>query len=235
VVLRVRAVEPGEGKGAGFKDAVASDAGLVIAEPFVGSLGFQGPNLLLEGGPQGKRSAAGDLVCSVKPWTGGSSLVRSAPFPCPKSALQMVNGRLVGDETAWGPAVTAADVDSATGVVRFKKPRSLTAIAVYEDPTGPVVTPAGVAERASSRYGLFVRRPGRRDLIPIGHVVDNTNLVNVFPCPPEPIQEIHWIWAGRTDTDRTDGPVRMAEIEAYGEELEDPLEELLEGSTADPL
>ena len=225
VVLQVRAVEPGEGKGAGFKDAVASDAGLVIAEPFVGSLGFQGPNLLLEGGPQGKRSAAGDLVCSVKPWTGGSSLVRSAPFPCPKSALQMVNGRLVGDETAWGPAVTAADVDSATGVVRFKKPRSLTAIAVYEDPTGPVVTPAGVAERASSRYGLFVRRPGRRDLIPIGHVVDNTNLVNVFPCPPEPIQEIHWIWAGRTDTDRTDGPVRMAEIEAYGEELEDLLEE----------
>ena len=231
VVLRVRAVEPGEAKGAGFKDAVASAAGLVIAEPFVGSLGFQGPNLLLEGGPQGKRAAAGDLVCSVQPWTGGSSLVRAAAYPCPKSALLMVNGRLVGDDTAWGPAGTGADVDSATGVVRFKKPRSLTAIAVYEDPTGPVVTPAGVAERASSRYGLFVRRPGRRDLIPIGHVVDNTNLVNVFPCPPEPIEEIHWIWAGRADMSRTDGPVRMAEIEAYGEELED----LLEDPTDDPL
>ena len=203
----------------------------MIAEPFVGSLGFQGPNLLLEGGPQGKRAAAGDLVCSVQPWTGGSSLVRAAAYPCPKSALLMVNGRLVGDDTAWGPAGTGADVDSATGVVRFKKPRSLTAIAVYEDPSGPVVTPAGAAERASSRYGVFVRRPGRRDLVPIGHVVDNTNLVNVFPCPPEPIEEIHWIWAGRADMSRTDGPVRMAEIEAYGEELED----LLEDPTDDPL
>ena len=231
VVLRMRAVEPGEEKGAGFKDAVASAAGLVIAEPFVGSLGFQGPNLLLEGGPQANRDAAGAFVCSVQPWTGGSSLVRAAAYPCPKSALLMVNGRLVGDDNAWGPAVTGADVDSATGVVRFKKPRSLTAIAVYEDPSGPVVTPAGAAERASSRYGVFVRRPGRRDLVPIGHVVDNTNLVNVFPCPPEPIEEIHWIWAGRADMSRTDGPVRMAEIEAYGEELED----LLEEPTDDPL
>lgn len=231
VVLRVRAVEPGEGKAAGFKDAVASDAGLVIAEPFVGSLGFQGPNLLLEGGPQGKRDAAGAFVCAVNPWTGGSSLVRAAAYPCPKSALLMVNGRLVGDDTAWGPAVTGADVDSASGVVRFKKPRTLTAIAVYEDPSGPVVTPTGVAERAASRYGVFVRRPGQRDLVPIGHVVDNTNLVNVFLCPPEPIEEIHWIWAGRADMSRTDGPVRMAEIEAYGEELED----LLEDPTDDPL
>ena len=245
VVLRLRAIEPAAGEPppageaarkkagktvaaqTGYEEPVASDAGLVVGEAFVGALGFKGPNLLLEGGPRAERDAAGDLVCAVKPWTGGSSIVRSAPFPCPKSALQMVNGRLVGDDTAWGPAVVGAEVESATGVVRFKKPRSLTAIAVYEDTSGPVVTAAGAAERASSRYGLFVRRAGRKELVPVGHVVDNVNLVNVFRCPPEPIEEIYWIWAGRSDTDRTDGPVRMAEIEAYGEDLED-LSDILE-------
>jgi outer membrane protein assembly factor BamB len=229
VVLRLRAVEPAAGPDAkhapSYDTATPSPAGLVIAEPSVAAIGFQGPNLLLEGGPKAARAAAGDLECTVIPWTGGSSLVRSAPFPCPATALRLVNGRIAGDDTAWGPAVTSAAIDSATGVVRFKKPRALTAIAVYEDTTGPVLTPAGVAERASSRYGLFVRRSGGRELIPVGHVVDNTNLINVFTCPAEPVEEIHWIWAGRTDTDRTDGPVRMAEIEAYAEDLDDLLEE----------
>jgi len=228
VALRLRPVEPAAAAGAKpppTAAAATSPVGLVVAEPYLGAIGFQGPNLLLEGGPTAARAAAGELACTVIPWTGGSSLVRSAPFPCPASGLRMVNGRLVGDDTAWGPAVKGAEVESATGVVRFTKPRSLTAIAVYEDATGPVVTPAGVAEKVSSRYGLFVRRPGSPKLLPVGQVVDNTNLVNIFTCPPEPIEEIHWIWAGRTDTGRTDGPVRMAEIEAYAEELADLLEE----------
>ncbi|MFM8986491.1 MAG: hypothetical protein ACKONH_10620, partial [Planctomycetia bacterium] len=205
--------------------------GLVIAEPLVAAIGFQGPNLLLEGGPMAKRAAAGDLACAVIPWTGGSSLVRSAPFSCGASSLRMVNGRIAGEDTLWGPSVKGAGVDSAMGTVRFKKPRALTSIAIYEDNTGPVLTQGGVAEKVSPRYGLFVRQAGSPNWIPLGQVVDNTNLVNVFACPPGLVEEIHWLWAGRTDTDRTDGPVRMAEIEAYGEELDDLLEEPID----DPL
>ena len=235
VSFRLRPVEPAAAADAktppSYDAAATSPAGLVIAEPFVGAIGFQGPNLLLEGGPKAVRAAAGDLACVVVPWTGGSSLVRSAPFPCVASSLRMVNGRIAGEDTLWGPSAQAADVDSATGVVRFKKPRVLTSIAIYEDHTGPVLTQAGVAEKVSPRYGLFVRQAGSPNLIPVGHVVDNRNLVNVFACPPGPVEEIHWLWAGRADTASTDGPVRMAEIEAYGEDLDDLLEEPLD----DPL
>ena len=53
----------------------------------------------------------------------------------------------------------------------------------------------------------------------IGHAIDNTQLVNLFECPPVAVDALLYFWAGRNDAGRIDGPVRMAEIEAMLEAL----------------
>ena len=222
VTLTLRAIEPGsagEGKPVSYAQAQVSSAGLQVGELFVGSIGFRGPNLLLEEGPTAKRASAGNLGCSVQPWTGGSTLVRTSPYGCPRSALRMVNGRIADEDTVWGPSTSGAGVDCATGIVRLDKPQTLTSIAIYEDNAGPVLSGNGVVEKAASRYGVYVRKAGSGEGLYVGHVTDNTQLVNVFACPPVQVDEIHYFWAGRTDTGKTDGAVRMAEIEAYADEL----------------
>jgi outer membrane protein assembly factor BamB len=224
VMLTLRAVEPGasdEGHKAQatYAQAAPSPAGLLVGEGFVGAIGFKGLNLLLEGGPKARRQPVGDLECTVFPWTGGSTLVRTQPYPCVQSALRMVNGRIGDEDSAWGPSASGSAVDRATGVVRFRKPQTLTAIAIYEDNTGPVLSGDGVLEKTASRFGVYVRKAGAKDLTYVGHVTDNTQLVNVFACPSVPVSEIHYVWAGRTDSGKTDGPVRMAEIEAYADEI----------------
>ena len=231
VMLTLRAVEPGaSGEGhkaqAAYAQAAPSPAGLLVGEVFVGAIGFKGLNLLLEGGPKARRQPAGDLECTVFPWTGGSTLVRTQPYPCVQSALRMVDGRIGDEDRAWGPSASGSDVDRATGVVRFKKPQTLTAIAIYEDNTGPVLSGDGVLEKTASRFGVYVRKAGAKDLTYVGHVTDNTQLVNVFACPSVPVDEIHYVWAGRTDSDQTDGPVRMAEVEAYSDETASVLDGL---------
>ena len=229
VTLTLRAVEPGsagEGKPPTYAQSQASPAGLLAGDVFVGTIDFRGPNLLLERGPTAKRPATGDLACSVQPWTGGSTLVRTAPYPCPQSALRMVNGRIAGEDTVWGPSVSGRDVHHARGVVRFKAPQTLTSIVVYEDNSGPVPAGDGVREKTAPRYSVYVQKAGARELTYVGHVVDNTQLVNVFAAPPEAVSEIHYFWAGRTDSDKIDGPVRMAEIEAYADEMDVMLDEV---------
>lgn len=224
VTLSLRAVEPviaGEEKKpqASYEKVQASPAGLLAGDLFVGAINFKGPNLLLEGGPQARRAPAGDLKCTVFPWSGGSHLVRTQPYDCVQSALRMVNGRLAGENSVWGPSASGADLDYATGVVHFKKPRTLTAIAIYEDNSGPLPSGEGVVEKVASRYGVYVRKAGAKELTYVGHVSDNTQLVNIFACPPFAVDEVHYVWAGRTNRARTDGPVRMAEVEAYADEV----------------
>ena len=243
VTLTLRAVEPrvtGEGKRAAktYDGAATSDAGLLVGELLVAAIGFKGPNLLLEGGPTAKRSPIGSLTCQVNPWTGGSTLVRTSPYPCPRAALRCVDGKIANQETAWTKEAGGTRVNLAFGRIPFKKPQTLTSIAVYEDNSGPALTGNGVRERAATRYGVYLRDAATRKMLHVGHVVDNTNLVNVFACPPVEVDEIYYFWAGRTDSGKTDGFVRMAEIEAYAEEaimmLDDDLESE-DGGTDGPL
>lgn len=219
VALTLRAIDmPAPNADSRAGPPALSPAGLMVSQLFVGAIGFKGPNLLRAQGADSEQKPIGDVECTVFPWTGGSSLVRNAPWVCMSSSSRMVNGLLAGENSAWEPAPTGRDINHATAVVRFKKPQTLTSIAVYEDNTGPDIAGAAVREKVAPRYGIFVRRAGARDLTYVGHVSGNTQLLNIFTCPAFPVQEIHYYWAGRNDSAAIDGPVRMAEIEAYADE-----------------
>ena len=224
MTLTLRAVQPrttGEGRTARltYQQADASAAGVVVGDVVIAVIGFGGPNLLLDGGLTAKREPLGILACEVKPWTGGSTLVRQRPYPCPQAALRCVDGVLANQESAWTKEARGTGVNHAEGRVRFKKPQTLTSIAIYEDNDGPLPSGNGVRERTSMRYGVYVRNAATRELLHVGHAVDNTQLVNVFECPPVAVDEILYFWAGRHDAGKTDGVVRMAELEAYADEM----------------
>ena len=236
VKLSLRAVEPqplGEDrkKGMSYAQAAASPAGLAVAEPVVAALGFPGRNVMFDGGPRSKTRPLGDLACEVKPWTGGSSIVRWAPYPAPATALRLVDGILCDQETIWTKEISGLDVESAEARVVFAKPQTLAAIVVYEDNAGPVATPRGVAETVSPHFGVFVREAKTKQWRRIGLRTGNVNLVNVFPCPDVPVDEVRYFAAPRNDADTTDGLVRLAEIEAYSaDELgADEIDGLLDG------
>lgn len=223
VTLTLRAVVPktvGEGKAARltYTPAAPSPAGLLVGEVVVAALDCPGHNVLFNPGLSAMRTPPqGNLTCEVKPWTGGSSLVRNTPYLCPQAASRCVDGVLANQESAWTREVMGEGVDCANGRVRFREAITLSAIAIYEDPAGPVLVGNGVRETIAPHYAVYVRVAATRQWRCIGVVVDNTQLVNLFPCPPVPIDEIHYFWAGRTAAGRIDGPVRMAEIEAYSE------------------
>jgi hypothetical protein len=234
--ISLRAVEP-QAQGAGSKATLSyaqtaeSPAGLVVTEPVVAALGFPGRNVVLNGGPKAKTRPLGDLTCEVKPWTGGSSVVRWAPYPAPATALRLVDG-IVGDqETIWTREVSGLDVESAEARIAFPKPQTLAAIVVYEDNAGPVATPSDVKETVSPHFGVFVREAKTKQWRRIGLRSGNVNLVNVFPCPDMPVDEVRYFAAPRNDADTTDGLVRLAEVEAYSaDEIGiDEIDGLLEG------
>jgi len=129
--------------------------------------------------------------------------------------MRLVDGVIANQETAWTTAVRGGAVDYAEGRVRFRAPQQLAAIVIYEDSGGPIPGVAGVSETAATRYGVYVHETASKQWRRIGRVVDNTQLVNVFECPLADIDEIRYFWAGRNDVDKTDGLVRMAELEAY--------------------
>jgi hypothetical protein len=225
VTLTLRAVVPqavGEGKAARltYASAARSPAGLLVGDVVVAALEFPGRNVLFDPGPPAMAKPLGVLTCEVKPWTGGSSLVRHAPYPCPQAAGRCVDGVLANQESAWTREATGEGVDHANGRVRFRQAVTLSAIAIYEDPAGPVPAGTGVRETVAPHYALYVREAATRQWRCVGVVTDNTQLVNLFPCPPVPIDELHYFWAGRTAADRIDGPVRLAELEAYAEDGE---------------
>jgi len=231
VTLTLRAVEP---RDAGdtkkprmtYEQAAPSQAGLLVADVLAAAMGFRGRNLVFDGGPTARSKPAGDLVCMVKPWTGGNSTIRHQPYPCPQTALRLVDGVIANQETAWTTEARGGAVDYAEGSVRFKTPQQLRAIAIYEDNSGPVPGAGGVSETVATHYAVYVREAASKQWRRVGHVVDNANLVNVFECPAADIVEIRYFWAGRNDADKTDGLVRMAELEVYSA---DDLAEILDG------
>ena len=223
VTLSLRAVLPrvtGEGKQAKttYQEAATSEAGVIIGDLVVAAMAFAGRNLVLEAGPTVKSEALGRLECQVKPWSGGDSTLRQTPYACRKADLRCVDGVLANQETAWTTEATGLGVAYAEGRVRFKQPQAVAAIVVYEDNSGPVAAGTGVLETTAMHYGVYIREAKSGQWQRVGHVTDNTNLVNVFACPPVEINEIRYFWAGRNDAGRTDGVVRMAELEVYSTE-----------------
>jgi len=219
VTLTLRAVLPhsvGEGRKARttYENAPASEIAVLLGDVVVSAIRFRGRNLLFNGGPMARSTPAGTLTCTVFPWNDGDSSTSDSPFDSPVAALRLVNGVIANQETAWAKA---GSVDKAEVLVRFRSPRKFSAVAIYEDASGPVPSGDSVRERTAMRYGLDVRNAVSGQWSPLGRIVDNTQLVNIFAGPPFPIDQIRYTWAGRHDQDqgRTDGAVRMAQIEAY--------------------
>lgn len=224
VTLFLRGVEPRKvkarrGMRLTYEGGPTGEAGLLVGDVVVASIGFRGPNLLLDHGPRSDTDPRGSLSCEVRPWTGGNSTVRHEPYPCPRAAQRAVDGVIANQKSAWTTEATGKKVQSAEGMVRFDEPETLTSIAIYEDNTGPVPTGKGVKEKTAMRYGLYVRNAESKRWVSLGPVTGNTHLINVFECPDFAIDRIRYFWAGRSLAHRTDGVVRMLELEAYADEM----------------
>ncbi len=93
---------------------------------------------------------------------------------------------------------------AASGAGRFKKPQTLTAIAIYEDNSGPIPSGNQIREKTASRYGLYVRQAGARELTYLGHVSDNTQMETCRGGKTQPF----WGWNGRTGAPPQGSPPR---------------------------
>ncbi|HUT59351.1 MAG TPA: PQQ-binding-like beta-propeller repeat protein [Phycisphaerae bacterium] len=219
VTLTLRAVLPhtvGEGRKATMTYEKAPPCGIpvLLGDLVVAAVRFPGRNLLFDPGPTSRSTPAGTLTFTAFPWNDGDSSTSDSPVNNPVAALRLVSGVIANQETAWGEA---GRVDKAEVLVRFKSRQTLSAIVIYEDASGPAPSGDRVRERATTRYGIEVRNAATGEWSRLGHVVDNTQLINIFECPSFDINQIRYTWAGRHDHDigRTDGAVRMAQFEAY--------------------
>jgi len=234
----VRAVEPvtvGAGRAAKktYDKPVASPARVAVDDTVVAEIRFPGRDIVFDGGPKSGARPLGDVVCKVMPWTGGDSAIRNEPYPCPAAALRVVNGRLDDADAVWTKEVQGDGILSAEARVKLTKPQTISAVAVYEDVSGPVPRGGGVAETATPRFAVFAKEAKSGRLLRLGAKFDNTSLVNVFAGPDVPVDEILYLWAAREAT-AIDGFVRPTEIEIYaGDDIDSLLEEPLEND--DPL
>lgn len=244
VTFTLRAVEPrpvGDPKQSGltYDSATPSDSGLLAAELVVAAMNFGGRNLVFDSsakttlerdtprataqrldstagtGTTGNAKPVGNLTSLVMPWTGGNSTLRHEPYPCPLTSLRLVDGVIANQETAWTTQARGKDIDRAECRVRFKTPQEVASIVIYEDNAGPLADKNGVKERTTSRFAVYVHDAVARQWRPAGVIVDNQQLVHVFACPAKKIDEIQYFWAGRNDSAKTDGLVRLAELEVY--------------------
>lgn len=236
--LVVRAVEPvtvGEGRTAKktYENPVASPARLAVDDTVVAELRFTGRDIVFDGGPKAVTRPLGDLVCQVTPWTGGVSGIRTEPYPCPAAALRLVNGRLDDADAVWTTKARGEKVLSAEARVKFSKPQTISAVAIYEDASGPVPVGDTAVETTTPRFAVFAKEAKTGQWRRCGVKFDNVNLVNVFAGADVPVDEILYLWASR-EAATIDGFVRPTEIEIYaGDDLEAALDE--PGAADDPL
>ena len=234
----VRGVEPatvGEGRKARktYDKPAASPARLAVDDTVVAEIRFPGRDIIFDGGPKSGSQPLGDVVCKVTRWTGGDSTVRHEPYPCPAAALRIVNGRLDDAEAVWTKEAKGDEILSAEARVTFSQPQTISAVAVYEDVSGPVPRGVDAAETATPRFAVFAKEAKSGRLLRLGVKFDNVSLVNVFAGPDVPVDEIVYMWAGREST-TIDGFVRPTEIEVYaGDDLDSVLDEPLETGADD--
>ena len=228
--LVVRAVEPatvGEGRKARqtYDKPVASTARIAVDDMVVAEMRFTGRDIVFDGGPKSGSRPLGDFVCMVKPWTGGNSTVRHEPYPCAAAALRLANGRLDEPDAVWTKEANADGILKAEARVKLSKPQSISAVAIYEDVSGPVPRGSAAVETTTPRFAVFAKEAKTGRWRRLGAKFDNVNLVNVFAGSDEPVDEIVYVWASREET-TIDGFVRPTEIEIYaGDDVEAILDE----------
>ncbi len=214
VTLTLRGVLPNTAKKLGkgespYDDPLVSEAPLLLGDVVVAAIRFPGPNLLFDGGPGSGSQPAGALVLTSYPWENGANNAK-IPYTHPSVSLRLVNGLVANQESAWDGA-GGVDYTDIRGT--FDKPKSLSVVAIFEDPSPPQVSGNGVSERVTSRYALNLGSKSFR-------VYDNTQLFQMFECPSEKISSFYYLWAGKFEAQRglTDGAVRTMQIEAYAED-----------------
>jgi hypothetical protein len=224
-----------------FDKVETSTIPVVIGDVFVSAIRFRGRNVLLDGGPSSSAKPYGAFDCMLYPIRGEAGFVYPT-INCRTFALQLVNGVIANRPTSWGKINGRVEdggttVASADAVVQLNKPSVISAIAVYEDGTGPVLIGASVRERTAMRYAVEVStKSGQWSRI--GVVTENRQLVNIFPCPTNTITGIRYVWAGRHDDvnlNRTDGFVRTGQIEAYVEDMGLDLDDIMKTDKGDIL
>jgi len=218
-----------------FDKVETSGIPVVVGDVLVAAMQFPGKNVLFDGGPGSRSQPYGTFACTLYPVNDGNSATVEITVKKPDVGLQLVNGTIANNKTDWDVIATLRKegiVASAEAVAQFDRPCELSAVAVYEDVSGPVINKedGSVRERAATRYAVEVHKV-RGDWVRVGTVIDNTELVNVFPCPAGEVDGIRYLWAGRYDDmerGRTDGFVRTGQIEAYVTESALDVKELLD-------
>ena len=217
-----------------FDKVETSNIPVVIGDVVVAAMKFPGRNVLFDGGPGSRSKPSGTFTCMLYALADGVSATREIDVSCPAVGLKLVDGAIANTKTDWDTIShqrKEGTVAYADAVALFSKPCALSAIAVYEDITGPVIKEgAQVRERTAMRYAVEVRNTAGQ-WARVGMVAGNRQLVNVFACPPYDISGIRYVWAGRhddMDLGRTDGFVRTAQIEAYASEDALDVDDLLD-------
>jgi outer membrane protein assembly factor BamB len=212
--------KPGYGQEKANYGAVETSAiPIVVGDVVVSAMKFPGKNVLFDGGPAAKSKPFGTFVCTLYPMKSGDNSVPSIIVKKPDVAFQLVNGQIANGKTDWDKISQRKEgmVDYADAVTKFREGTKLSAVVVYEDISGPVMAGGTIRERATTRYAVEVHKAGG-DWVRVGAVTDNSQLVNIFPCPDADIDGIRYLWAGRYDAldrPRIDAFVRTAQIEAY--------------------
>jgi hypothetical protein len=195
----------------------------VIGDVFVSAIRFRGRNVLFDGGPGSSAKPYGAFDCMLYAVNDGNNATVEVNVKSPSIGLQLANGAIANNKTIWAKISgrPEGELAYADAVAQFSKPAVISAIAVYEDVTGPVINGASVRERTAMRYAVEVsNKSGQWSRI--GVVTGNRQLVNIFPGPTNTITGIRYVWAGRhddVDLNRTDGFARTGQIEAYVEDM----------------
>jgi hypothetical protein len=200
-----------------YANAPASEIPALVGDLVVSEMKFPGSNVLFDGGPAAGSQPAASPICTVYPWENGANNEK-IPYTVPSASLLMVNGLLANQEIVWA---AAGGVEYTDIRIPFKKGRKLSAVAIYEDVSGPLVNGDSITEILSSRYSISVRNADTKQWVPLGRVVNNQQVINIFACPDFNIDEIRYVWAGKQDAlykHMTDGSVRIAQFEVYGAE-----------------
>ncbi len=222
-----------------FDKVETSTIPVVIGDVFLSAIRFRGRNVLLDGGPSSSAKPYGAFDCMLYALSDGNSATVEVNVKSPSVGLQLVNGAIANNKTIWAKISgrPEGELAYADAVAQFSKPSVISAIAVYEDVTGPVINGASVRERTAMRYAVEVsNKSGQWSRI--GVVTGNRQLVSIFPGPTNTITGIRYVWAGRhddVDLNRTDGFVRTGQIEAYVEDMGLDLDDIMKTDKGDIL
>ncbi|MDA1088435.1 MAG: PQQ-binding-like beta-propeller repeat protein [Verrucomicrobia bacterium] len=204
---------------------------IVVGDLVVSAMQFPGKNVLFDGGPGSNTEPYGTFDCTLYALPDGVSATREIDTKHPDVGLRLVNGTIANHKTDWDSIARKEGVVAyAVAATHFDRPCELSAVGVYEDISGPVFKSDSVRERSATRYSVEVHKL-KGGWVRVGTVIDNTQLVNIFPCPEGQIDGIRYVWAGRYDDmtrNRTDGYVRTAQIEAYMSADDIDMKELLD-------